>query len=144
MCEIRCPKKVVDIFAQKQKWGRIWYAGFLYNFYLSFHISRHLIILYYKELQKSYWYFNSNIFPFTERMHHLNGPGGNKNKKPAPRRQSRAKAKDSLNIKGPPNVSLEPIASPKVESPTFSFLIFKMYCYFFNGWFTSWKKLIFS
>lgn len=61
-----------------------------------------------------YLHRNRNEEEF-ERMHHLNGPGGNKNKKPAPRRQSRAKAKDSLNIKGPPNVSLEPIASPKVE-----------------------------
>lgn len=48
----------------------------------------------------------------TERMHHLNGPGGNKIKKPAPRRQSRAKAKDPMAIKGPPNVALEPVATP--------------------------------
>ncbi|XP_053655777.1 nuclear factor related to kappa-B-binding protein isoform X3 [Cherax quadricarinatus] len=63
-----------------------------------------------------YLHRNRNEEEF-ERMHHLNGPGGNKIKKPAPRRQSRAKAKDPLNMKGPPNVALEPTSSPtKVES----------------------------
>ncbi|XP_042214477.1 nuclear factor related to kappa-B-binding protein-like isoform X2 [Homarus americanus] len=62
-----------------------------------------------------YLHRNRNEEEF-ERMHHLNGPGGSKIKKPAPRRQSRAKAKDPLTIKGPPNVALEPVASPiKVE-----------------------------
>ncbi|KAG7173151.1 Nuclear factor related to kappa-B-binding protein-like [Homarus americanus] len=50
-----------------------------------------------------YLHRNRNEEEF-ERMHHLNGPGGSKIKKPAPRRQSRAKAKDPLTIKGPPNV----------------------------------------
>nr|XP_045623906.1 nuclear factor related to kappa-B-binding protein-like isoform X2 [Procambarus clarkii] len=62
-----------------------------------------------------YLHRNRNEEEF-ERMHHLNGPGGNKIKKPAPRRQSRAKAKDPLSMKGPPNVALEPVSSPiKVE-----------------------------
>ncbi|KAK8395851.1 hypothetical protein O3P69_005749 [Scylla paramamosain] len=70
-----------------------------------------------------------------ERMHHLNGPGGNKLKKPAPRRQSRTKSKEPVTLKASPNVALEPLtpvakaevklkqeemavlAKPKAESP---------------------------
>ena len=44
-----------------------------------------------------------------ERMHHLNGPGGNKLKKPAPRRQSRTKSKDPVTLKTSPNVTLDPL-----------------------------------
>ncbi|KAG0710166.1 Nuclear factor related to kappa-B-binding protein [Chionoecetes opilio] len=44
-----------------------------------------------------------------ERMHHLNGPAGNKLKKPAPRRQSRTKSKEPCTLKVAPNVALEPI-----------------------------------
>lgn len=64
-----------------------------------------------------YLHRNRNEEEF-ERMHHLNGPGGNKIKKPAPRRQSRAKAKDPLAIKGPPNVALEPVATPAKSEGT--------------------------
>lgn len=64
-----------------------------------------------------YLHRNRNEEEF-ERMHHLNGPGGNKNKKPAPRRQSRTKVKDPLTIKGPPNVTLEPLPPPTKVEPT--------------------------
>ncbi|XP_050695890.1 nuclear factor related to kappa-B-binding protein-like isoform X3 [Eriocheir sinensis] len=68
-----------------------------------------------------YLHRNRNEEEF-ERMHHLNGPGGNKVKKPAPRRQSRTKSKEPpLTLKPAPNVALEPLsatASPvaKTES----------------------------
>lgn len=62
-----------------------------------------------------YLHRNRNEEEF-ERMHHLNGPGSNKSKKPAARRQNRSKVKDPIAIKGPPNVSLDPLtSSAKIE-----------------------------
>ncbi|KAK4312817.1 hypothetical protein Pmani_015828 [Petrolisthes manimaculis] len=47
-----------------------------------------------------------------ERMHHLNGPGGSKVKKPAPRRQSRAKTKEPLAVKVPTHTPIDTLPSP--------------------------------
>ncbi|CAL4114394.1 unnamed protein product, partial [Meganyctiphanes norvegica] len=61
-----------------------------------------------------YLHRNRNEEEF-ERMHHLNGPGSNKSKKPAARRQNRSKVKDPIAIKGPPNVSLDPLTATAKE-----------------------------